>query len=50
MVIKMRPLSPALGAEVEGVDLNKGLDHDTFAGPSTRHFLIIRYWFFAVRT
>ena len=31
MVIKMRPLSPALGAEVAGVDLNKGLDHDTFA-------------------
>ena len=26
MVIKMRPLSPALGAEVGGVDLNKGLE------------------------
>lgn len=30
-VIQVRPLSPVLGAEVTGVDLNEGIDADAFA-------------------
>ena len=31
MAIETRPLRPAFGAEVVGIDLNEDLDHDTFA-------------------